>query len=270
MATLNWLYDAILYVYALSLLFYFSDFMDASRRAKRMGTGLLIFVWILQTLFLISRIVSHFEVATISTFEYWLGFCWLLVSISLVISRFFKIEFIVFLVNVVGFSVLALNLYSKPGNEAMFAISTTARELLIVHISLVLVSYVSLTIGVIFAGMYIFLHRELKEKRWSKYVRRLPSLDKIERYSDRAVIIGVPLLALSLSLAVTLLLIEGRSMLLLDWKVITSFIALIVYIIFVVNRSLLNRTSTQLAKLHIVAFSFLVLNLLASYVSNFH
>ncbi|MGO4376255.1 cytochrome C assembly protein, partial [Paenibacillus sp. MCAF20] len=39
MVTQNVLYDAILYVYALSLLFYFSDFMNASRKAKRIGTG---------------------------------------------------------------------------------------------------------------------------------------------------------------------------------------------------------------------------------------
>lgn len=266
----NWLYDAILYIYALSLLFYFSDFMDANRRAKRIGTGLLIFVWILQTLFLITRIVTHLDLTSISTFEYWLGFSWMLVTISLVISRFFKIEFIVFLVNLVGFSVLALNLYSSPGNEGLIEISTTTRELLFIHISLILCAYAALTIGAIFSGMYLFLHGQLKGKRWSKYVRRFPSLDTIERYSDRAIIIGVPLLAMSLSVAVTLLLVEGKPSLLLDWKVLTSFAALVMYVVYVIQRSLLNRPGTQLARFQISAFIVLILNLLSNYFSTFH
>ncbi|MUT64509.1 inner membrane protein YpjD [Paenibacillus sp. NEAU-GSW1] len=270
MGTQNWLYDTIIYMYALSLLFYFSDFMDANRRAKRIGAGLLIFVWILQTAFLVIRVATHLEVTAISAFEYWLGFSWLLVTISLVISRFFKIEFIVFLVNLVGFAVLALNLYSNPGDKAGFALSATMREMLFVHISLILCAYASLTVGSIFAGMYLFLHKQLKGKRWTKYIRRFPSLETIERYSDRAIIIGVPLLAMSLSVAVTMLLVEGEMSLLLDWKVLSSFAALIMYIIYVVQRAILNRPGTQLARLHLAAFLVLILNLLSNTLSAFH
>ncbi|OMF23060.1 hypothetical protein BK133_24780 [Paenibacillus sp. FSL H8-0548] len=88
MVTQNFLYDAILYIYALSLLFYFSDFINASRKAKRMGTGLLVFVWVLQTAYLLSRIIYHLQISAVTNFGYWLGFSWLLVTISLVISRF--------------------------------------------------------------------------------------------------------------------------------------------------------------------------------------
>ncbi len=52
MVTRSWLFDAMIYMYALSLLFYFSDFANANRSAKRMGTGLLLFVWVLQTAYL--------------------------------------------------------------------------------------------------------------------------------------------------------------------------------------------------------------------------
>ncbi|WP_424768119.1 cytochrome c biogenesis protein CcsA [Paenibacillus sp. sgz302251] len=270
MVTQTWLYDAILYIYALSLLFYFSDFMNASRKAKRIGTGLLIFVWVLQTGYLFSRVVFHLQMTVVTPFEYWLGFSWLMVTISLVISRFIKIDFIVFFVNVVGFAVLALNLYSNHGNGESFALWETTRELLYIHISLVLCAYVALTIGALFAGMYLFLHNELKRKRWSTFVRRLPSLDLIERYGDRAVIIGVPLLAMSLALAVTSLLVEGRAMLLLDWKVLSSFATLIMYIIYVYQRAMLKRPGLQLARLYIFAYGMLLLNLLANYFSSFH
>ncbi|WP_138752414.1 cytochrome C assembly family protein [Paenibacillus sinopodophylli] len=270
MVTQNFLYDAILYIYALSLLFYFSDFMNASQKAKRMGTGLLIFVWVLQTGYLILRVVMHLQMTDVTTFEYWLGFSWLLVTISLVINRFFKIDFIVFFVNVVGFAVLALNLYSNPGKGESLELWETTRELLYIHISLVLCAYAALTIGALFAGMYLFLHNQLKRKRWTNFVRRLPSLDMIERYGDRAVIIGVPLLAMSLAIAVTSLLVEGRTALLLDWKVLSSFVTLIVYGIYVYQRAMLKRPGLQLARLYIFSFGLLLLNLFSNYFSSFH
>ncbi|CAM4193983.1 HemX protein [Paenibacillus endophyticus] len=270
MVTQNFLYDAILYIYALSLLFYFSDFMNASQRAKRMGTGLLIFVWVLQTGYLISRVVMHLQMTTVTAFEYWLGFSWLLVTTSIVINRFFKIDFIVFFVNVVGFAVLALNLYSNPGSGGSLELWKTTRELLYIHISLVLCAYAALTIGALFAGMYLFLHNQLKRKRWTNFVRRLPSLDLMERYGDRAVIIGVPLLAMSLAIAVTSLLVEGRAALLLDWKVLSSFGTLIVYGIYVYQRAMLKRPGLQLARLYIFAFGLLLLNLFSNYFSSFH
>jgi HemX protein len=270
MVTQNFLYDAILYIYALSLLFYFSDFMNASRRAKRMGTGLLIFVWVLQTGYLVARIVSHLQMTEITTFEYWLCFSWLLVTISLVINRFIKIDFIVFFVNVIGFAVLALNLYSSPGNGESLAVWDTTRELLYIHISLILCAYAALTLGALFAGMYMFLHNQLKRKRWTNFVRRLPSLDTIERYGDRAVIIGVPLLAMSLAIAVTSLLVEGRAELMLDWKVLSSFGTLIMYVIYVYQRAMLRRPGLQLARLYIFSFGLLLLNLFSNYFSSFH
>ncbi|WP_028611839.1 cytochrome C assembly family protein [Paenibacillus harenae] len=270
METQTWLYDAILYIYALSLLFYFSDFMNASRRAKRMGTGLLIFVWVLQTGYLMYRGVTHLQSAAVTPFEYWLGFSWLLITISLMISRFIKIDFIVFFVNVIGFAVLALNLYSNHGDGQSLAVWRATRELLYIHISLVLCAYAALTIGALFAGMYLFLHNQLKRKRWTHFVRRLPSLDTIERYGDRAVIIGVPMLAMSLAIAVTSLLVEERLALLFDWKVLSSFATLIMYIIYVYQRAMLKRPGQQLARLYMFSFGMLLLNILTNYFSSFH
>ncbi|RIX50528.1 cytochrome C assembly protein [Paenibacillus nanensis] len=266
----SWLYDAIIYIYALSLLFYFSDFMNASRRAKRIGAGLLIFVWVLQTVFLVTKLYANIGLPILSTFVYWLAFSWLLVTVSLVISRFFKIDYVVFFVNVISFAALALNFYSGTDNGEQYAVGQTTRELLYVHISLVLCAYAALTIGALLAGMYLFLHNRLKSKRWSQSIRRYPSLDTIERYADRAVIIGVPLLAMSLAVAATSLVVEGRLVLLLDWKVLTSFASLIAYIAYIYQRAVNNRPGQQLAKLYIFAFGMLILNLLTSSFSSFH
>jgi len=270
MVTQNWMQDAILYVYALSLLFYFSDFMNESRRFERTGTGLLIFVWFLQTSYLLGRLMAHEQSAAFTPYEYWFAFSWLLITISLVISRFYKINFIIFFVNVVGFAVFALNLYSKPEIGRSLTVWEATRELLYVHISLVLCAYAALTVGAVFSGMYLFLHHRLKGKRWSSIVRRLPSLNTIDQFIAKTVIIGVPLLAMSLSIAVISLIVEGRLDLLLDLKVISSFAALISFFAYVYQKSTLKRPGLQLAKLYLVCFSLLLVNLVTNFFSSFH
>ncbi|PZD94105.1 cytochrome C assembly protein [Paenibacillus sambharensis] len=270
MVTHNLLFDTMIYMYALSLLFYFSDFVDASRRAKRMGTGLLIFVWTLQTGYLLMRMVHHADFALLSRLEYMLFFSWLLVTVSLVASRFFRIDLLVFFVNVIAFVLLTVNLFSNASEEMPLATWQLARELLYVHISLVLCAYAAFTFAAIFSGMYLFLHFQLKTKNWSKTMRRLPSLESMELYTFRSVVIGVPLMIMSLAFAVASLLFEGRMAFLLDWKVISSFIALFFYISYVVKRTLFNQPGWRTTRWNLLSYAVLILNLLLSSFSRFH
>ncbi|CAH1204152.1 Cytochrome c biogenesis protein CcsA [Paenibacillus plantiphilus] len=269
MITQNWLYDAMLYMYALSLLFYFSDFVDRNRQAKRMGTGLLIFVWVLQTAFLIHRIISHINLSFMSLFEYLLFFSWLLITISLVISRFFRIEFIVFFVNVAGFAVLTLNLFGIRSGVSLEPWQV-ARELLVVHVSLMICAYAALTIGAIFSGMYLFLHGRLKSRRWTKTVQRLPSLDVINRSMYRFVLIGTPLLTMSLAIAVTSIMVEGRYGLLLDLKVIVSLIAMVFYIWNMLHYRWFDSPSWKTARWNLFCFALLLFTLVINEASSFH
>jgi len=270
MATHSFLYDTMIFVYALSLLFYFSDFASANRRAKRMGTGLLIFVWILQTIFLVTRIGAHPDMLDVTLAEYVYLFAWLLITVSLAMSRFYRIELLVFCVNVIGFSALAVNLFADPRIEAPLDSWQLVRDLLVVHISLVTGAYAALTIAAILSGMYLFLHRQLKVKQWGSTMRRLPSLETIDRYTFGAVLIGIPLFVLSLAMAVTSVLVEGRTELLLDWKVISSLAVLGFYVAYVVRRTVLLQPGQRTAKWNLLSFAVLILNVLLNSASRFH
>ncbi|GGG20515.1 cytochrome c biogenesis protein CcsA [Paenibacillus abyssi] len=272
MVTQNLVYDMMIYVYALSLLFYFSDVVDASGRAKRTGTGLLIFVWIMQTVFFVHRMISHIKLNenVITMFDYLFFISWLLVTISLVMSRFFRIEFLVFFVNVIGFAILTLNIFSHPSDEIPLVTSDLVRELLYVHISLITCAYVVLTISAIFSGMYLFLHWKLKSKKWSKAMRRLPSLETIDRYTFRTVLIGTPLLILSLAVAITSILAASEAWLLLDWKIFTSFVTVGFYIGYILQRTVLNQPGWRTAKLNLISFAVLILYLLLNSTLQFH
>lgn len=197
-------------------------------------------------------------------------FSWLLVTVSIIIDRFFYIEFIVFFANVIGFAMLALSFYSNPTAGRPFELWETTKELLFVHISLVFPAFVSLTIGALLSGMYMFLHNRLKAKRWTSIVRRFPSLDKIDRYIERTVIIGVPLLTLSLAVAITSLFVEGRPQLILDWKVLTALSGLLLYVRYIYLRAVAKKTGMQLSRLFLLAYALLVINAATDSFSSFH
>ncbi|MED4601178.1 cytochrome c biogenesis protein CcsA [Paenibacillus validus] len=271
MVTQTWFYDAILYIYALSLLFYFADFSNPNRSAKRMGTGLLLFVWVLQTIYLVYSLTSHLSLSAFSMFETLFIFGWLLVTVSLAMSRFFRIELFVFFVNVFGFAMLALNIFSKPGLAPTLSRWNVTDELLFIHITLAVTGYAAFVVSAVFSGMYLFLHRKLKEKKWTQRMQRLPSLEKMDHYALVSVVIGAPLLLLSLSLGIVWIALQGDYRLFFDPKVLNSWFVLLAYVFYMFQRLLLKAPGNRLAVWNLAAFAITLLNfVLTNYYSTFH
>ncbi|WP_276352851.1 cytochrome c biogenesis protein CcsA [Cohnella caldifontis] len=259
MLTQDWLTDAVLYVYALSLLFFASDAASGRRNAGKAGTGLLVFVWVLQTVFLLMLLVQRFTaLPELSIRDFLFFVSWLLVSVSFIVNRWVRAELLVLFVNVVGFAVLALNLLQRP--QRHFALSSweAAEKLLVVHIGLITLSFAVLTVGAIFGGMYVFLHARLKKKRWTPAMSRMPSLELIDRYALRAALIGVPLLFLSLSTGTAALLAEGRAAGLADIKVLLSFAAGLLYVVFLVRRTASRDDGIRAARWNLAGYALLV------------
>jgi HemX protein len=271
MVTQSWLFDAILYIYALCLLFYFSDFVGANRSAKRMGTGLLAVVWLLQTSYLIYNFYMHRHNFVFTMFETLLLFSWLMITLSLIVNRFFRVEPLVFFANVIGFTVLALHFFSHPNVVPALQRGEALNELLFIHVTLAICSYAAFSIAAILSGMYLFLHRQLKVKNWSPAMKRMPSLEKIEKYTFNAVLSGFPLLVLSLALGVVWLALRQNGSFLLDPKVINSTLVLLVYLSFLLQRRFSRTSGTRLAWWNLGAFAFVLANFMISNVlSGFH
>lgn len=268
MVTSSWIYDAIIYTYALSLLFYFSDVMDVNRRAKRIGTGLLVLVWTIETVFLITRIIRHQSGEMFSSFEFMFMFAWLLITMSLVINRFFQIEFIVFIVNLIGFILLLINMLNDPTAPSSMGEWEMLRNLLVFHVGLAACGFASFTLSAVYSGMYLFLHRRLKRRKWSDAVRRLPSLDRIERASYIAITIGIPLFLLSLSVAVSAVWIGNRSELLLDFKVWFTILVVFMYGGYLLWRK--SFAGIQLAYYNMICYAIMLLNYGLNSISTFH
>jgi HemX protein len=271
MATQSWLYDAMIYIYALSLLFYFSDFANANSRAKRMGTGLLSFVWVLQTAYLVLSLYGHLTEWAFARSDVLFLFSWLLVTISLVMNRFFKIELFVFFINVLGFAILALNVFGNSQLKPVLDTWKVNDELLFIHITLAIGSYAAFSIAAVFSLMYIFLHRKLKGKKWSPTMKRLPSLEKIEHYTYFSVIIGAPSLLLALSLGIVWVALEGNMELFFDPKVVNSIFVLAAYGFYLFQYHSMRMSGLRLAVWNLAAFLIVVMNFVVSnWASGFH
>ncbi len=268
MFTQDWLTDSVLYVYALSLLFFASDAASGNRNARMAGTGLLVFVWILQTVFLIYLLFQRFSMSELSLRDFLFFVSWLLVSISFVVNRWLRAELLVLLVNVVGFAVLAINLLQRP-RDFVLTSWEAAKKLLVMHISLITVAFAVLTLAAIFGFMYLFLHSRLKKKRWTPIVSRMPSLELIDRYAFRAGLIGVPLLFLSLSTGTAALLMDSRAGSLLDMKVILSFAAGILYVIYLVRRTIFGVDGKRSARWNLLGYIVLLAAFFANSLSTF-
>ncbi|XID93595.1 cytochrome c biogenesis protein CcsA [Paenibacillaceae bacterium WGS1546] len=270
MITQDWLTDAILYIYALSLLFFVSDAASGNRSARKAGTGLLVFVWVLQGAFLLAFLAERFTVPELTLKDYLFFVSWMLVSASFVLNRIIRAEMLVLLVNVVGFAVFALNLIQRPSRASELEPWEAARRLLIMHVSLITLAFALLTIAAILGFMYLFLHTRLKRKKWTHAISRMPSLERIEQYAFRACLVGVPLLLLSLSTGTAALLLGDEPIKLLDEKVVFSFAAAAAYVVYLVRRFGFRDDGTRLARWNLFGYSLLVVGFFASPVSSFH
>lgn len=264
------IYEALIYMYALSLLFYFSDCIRRNAGAKRTGTGFLVVVWALQVFHVILRMLTegHFPIYT--TFDFLFIFSFSIVLMSLVMTRIQRSEFVILLLNVVGFSVTVLNRLWFTAGEISLHNWQTVHGLLIMHITLANLGFAALTVGAVFAMLYLFLHRKLKNKKWNDTVRRLPSLEVIGKYMDGATLIGTPLLGVSIMLAVLSIVAETRWSLLLDLKVIATGLAIAIYVGYFVFKRRKQFSTVIMARWTLIGYGFVIISFLSNAYSAFH
>jgi HemX protein len=132
-------------------------------------------------------------------------------------------------------------------------------------------SYAAFLTAAVLSGMYLFLHRQLKEKHWSATMKRLPSLEKTDRYAYVAVITGTPLLLLALALGVVWIALQGKKELFFDPKVVNSLFVLAAYVFYLFQRKTLGIEGNKLAAWNLAAFLIVIINFVVSNLySNFH
>lgn len=263
--------EATTLIYALSVLFYFIDFLQHNRKAGKMAFWLLSIVWLLQTvyMFYIMMETDRFPVLNVAEGLYF--YTWVLVTLSLVLTKILRVEFIVFFTNVIGFSLMAIHTFTPSDLHSAELTGKLTSELLVIHITMAILSYGAFSLSFAFSLLYLFQYRLLKKKKWGKWLLRIEDLSKLDHMAYVLNIIGVPMLLLSLILGIIWAYISYDTLYWTDTKVLGSFIMLFLYGVYLYIRLVRNMQGKVVALWNVGSFLVLMINyFLLGSLSTFH
>ncbi|SER91714.1 HemX protein [Salipaludibacillus aurantiacus] len=271
MVGLHILYILIIVFYCLSVLGYFIDFIQNNQKVNRIAFWLLSIVWVLQLTFLLLRALEFSRLPIMTIFEGMFFYSWILVTFSLVINRLHRMDFLVFVVNLVGFTILTVSLFAPAGDVSSELADLFILEMLIIHVVILLLSYGTFTLSFAFSMLYFYQHRMLKKKRWGDKMVRAGNLSLLEKRSYLCTLVGFPLMLIGLILGVSWAWVKFEAVPWHDVKVFSSFIVLTVYGFYLFQYKVKKKRGYNLALLNIAAFLVLLINyFLSSSFSQFH
>lgn len=265
------LHELTVVLYAFSVLLYFFDFIHHNRKANRIAFWLLAFVWVLQTIFLTSYMLKTGRFPALTIFEGLYFYAWVLVTLSLGINRLLKVDFIVFFTNILGFIVIAIHTFAPIKYDSHVISNQLMSELLLIHITMAILSYGAFSLSFVLSLLYLIQYDLLKRKKWGKRLLRLADLSKLEQTSYILVVIGVPMLLLSLILGLQWAFLKVPGMPWYDMKIIGSFLLLTGYSTYLYLRIVKNMSGRQLALWNVGSFLVVLINFfLFGQLSSFH
>jgi HemX protein len=268
---MNMLYALILVFYSISVLGYFIDFMQNNQKVNRVAFWLLSVVWILQLFLFIRRFLTLDRLPLMTAFEGMFVYAWILVTVSLVLNRMLKMNVFMLLVNAIGFTLLSISLISPAGDVSQQLADVLITEFLVVHVSLLMLSYGAFTVSFAFSLLYVVQHKLLKRKIWGTWLEKFGNLSNLERSAYYGALIGLPLLFTGLILGVIWASVSVGAIPWFDMKILSSFLVLIVYGAFLVQYRVAGMRGYNLALFNTAAFLLLLINyFLSSAFSNFH
>jgi HemX protein len=258
-------------LYAFSVLLYFFDFIHHNRKANRFAFWLLSFVWILQTAFLFYYMVKTGRFPVLTILEGLYFYAWLLVTLSVVINHFLRVDFIVFFTNILGFVVMVIHTFAPVQYDAHIMGKQLISELLLIHITMAILSYAAFSLSFVFSVLYLLQYDLLKRKKWGKRLRRIADLEKLEKLSYILAVVGVPMLLLSLILGLQWAFLKVPGMPWYDMKIIGSFLSLTAYSIYLYLSIVKNVAGKSLAIWNAASFLIVLINFfLIGQLSSFH
>lgn len=265
------MHELMIILYAASAFAYFIDFFYNNRKAKQFAFWLLAIVWILQTIFLFIQMIVTGRFPVLSITEGLYFYAWVLVTLSIFVQKFLKIEFIVFFTNILGFIAIVIHTFAPNRMATNVMADQLVSELLFIHITMAILSYGAFTLSFIFSILYLIQYDLLKRKKWGKTLLRIQDLSKLEHLAFILSVIGLPLLLFSLILGIQWAYLKIPNMTWFDSKVLGSFIVIIVYCIYLFVKMRKEMYGKNLALFNVASFLIVLINFfLFGRLSSFH
>lgn len=231
------LYEFMIIIYAISLCLYFFDYLKKSMRVRRTAFWFISVVWILQTSFLILFMLGEKRFPILTLFEGFYFYGWLLTSLSIVLHCIARVDIPVVFMNIIGFIFVTITLFNSE-NSAYSLNDMIVSEILMIHISLAILSYAMFTLTFVFSILYLILYRLLKDKKFSGIWFRLPSLRQTSNWMNNSILVGVPVLFVSLILGLEWAWLTIDKVKLYDIKIVSSFVLTVIYLtLFLLHRN---------------------------------
>lgn len=258
-------------LYALSVLFYFIDFLHHNRKANQVAFWLLSIVWVLQTFFLLYEMIVYNRFPVLNVFEGLYFYTWVLITLSLVLNRFIRIDFIIFFTNIIGFIMMAIHTFAPSNAISAEVSSQLISELLLIHITMTILGYGAFSLSFVFSILYLIQYNLLKKKKWGKRLLRIEDLAKLDHMSYVLNVIGVPILLLGIILGVIWAYIKLPEFEWYDFKVLGSFMVISIYSINLYFRIVKQWQGKAIALFNVASFLVLLINFfLFGSLSRFH
>ena len=265
------LYELMIVIYAISLVFYFVDYFIKRPHLRRIAFWLVSIVWALQSLYLVLYIIEMQLFPILSLYEGILFYSWLLVSLSIILHCIVRVDLPVLVIYSLGFIFVTIHTF-MPKRMTGIVHENLISEMLFIHIFSAMVAYAIFTLSFVFSVLYLLMYKMLKEKRTTPiFWQRFPPLEQMMNWMSVSLYIGVPILLISLLLGLEWAILRISSVPLFDPKIIASFLIVVMYsgIIYANRKGKLS--NTKFAWVLICAYLIVVINFfLVSSLSTFH
>jgi HemX protein len=257
MGVSRWVLDAAVSCYALCVVLLFVDVMQPRRIVNRTALLLLFFVFACETAVLFERLQASGTVPVYTGFDVMLLMSWLILLVALVVNAFFRIHLVLFLVNVLAFGFVVFDAFAHSGHQVYAA---RQGDVLVLHIICALFSYVAFSFAFVFSLIYLVQERFLREKRWNRLYFLLPSLERLDTYAFRCIVVGFPFLMIAMVLgAIWGKLTLGR-FLFMDPKPLVTTILWLMYGIYLILRLRSGWGGAKLIWYNVLCFTGVIVN----------
>lgn len=264
------IYFAMIISYFLSISLFFVDLLRENKTANRIGIIVLALVWILESVFLLERMQFDHVLPFFTSLQATVFFSWLLITVSILMNLFWRVDYVSFFVSLLGFIFVAFDaiVHTHPQIQHV-----RQGDLLFLHVSVSLLSYIAFSLSAIFSVLYLMEERALHSKHFtSGPFKRLPSLERLDFFAFRSAFVGLPLLVLGMVFgSLWYKLLEGR-FLFFDAKILVSTLVFLLYALYLSLR-LTGKIRGRLgAWSNIIAYVVVMANFLivGEFISKFH
>jgi HemX protein len=265
------LHEVMIVLYAVSLIFYFIDYLNKDKTARRVAFWIISVIWIVQTGVLLVTLIQTGKFPVLSLTQGIYFYVWLLILLSIIMHCIARVDLPVFFLNIIGFIFLTIHTFAPNQIEQSSIGESLVSELLFFHITFAIMSYVAFSLSFVFSALYQILYYFLKKKKWTKQWGRLPSLTQTEKGMTASMLVGIPMLGISLILGMQWAYVTLDEYTVLDAKIVGSVLMLVIYCLLLYLNRKGKIVGVNYAWGHIYSFLLLMANFfLGSRLSDFH